>query len=48
MVTMATLLHEVELALHPSGYGLKTAELPLPRPRDSFRVRASPRTVKAA
>ena len=41
IVTMATLLHDVELALHPSGYRLKTAEVPLPRPRDSFRVRAS-------
>ena len=46
-VTMATLLHEVDLALHPSGYRLKTAELPLPRPRDSFRVRASPRNVNS-
>ena len=34
---------EVELALHPSGYRLKTTEIPLPRPHDSFRVRATPR-----
>ena len=47
IVTMATLLHQVELALHPSGYRLKTAELPLPRPRDSFRVRACPRNASA-
>ena len=47
IVTMATLLHEVELALHPSGYRVKTAELPLPRPRDSFRVRARPRNARA-
>ena len=46
-VTMATLLHEVDLALHPSGYRLKTAELPLPRPRESSRVRASPRNVNS-
>ena len=46
-VTMATLLHEVDLTLHPSRYRLKTAELPLPRPRGSFRVRASPRNVNA-
>ena len=47
IVTMATLLHELDLALHPSGYRLKTAELPLPRPRDSFRVRARPRNANA-
>ena len=45
LVTMATVLREVELALHPSGYRLKTTEIPLPRPHDSFRVRASPRNA---
>ena len=43
LVTMATVLREVELALHPSGYRLKTTEVPLPRPHDSFRVRATRR-----
>ena len=43
LVTMAAVLREVELALHPSGYRLKTTEVPLPRPHDSFRVRAIPR-----
>ena len=45
LVTMATVLREVELALHPSGYRLKTTEIPLPRPHDSFRVRATPRNA---
>ena len=43
LVTMATVLRETELALHPAGYRLKTTEVPLPRPHDSFRVRATPR-----
>ena len=45
LVTMATVLREVELALHPSGYRLKTTEVPLPRPRNSFRVRTIPRNA---
>ena len=43
LVTVATVLRDVDLALHRSGYRLKTTEVPLPRPRDSFRVRATPR-----
>ena len=45
LVTMATVLREVDLALHPAGYRLKTTEVPLPRPNDSFRVRATPRSA---
>ena len=45
LVTVATVLRDVDLALHPSGYRLKTTEVPLPRPHDSFRVRAVPRNA---
>ena len=38
-VTMATLLHEVELVLAPTGYTLKTTQVPLPSPSKSFKVR---------
>lgn len=38
-VTMATLLREVELALVPAGYTLKTTQVPLPSPNKSFKVR---------
>ena len=38
-VTMATLLHEVELALVPADYMLKTTQVPLPSPNKSFKVR---------
>ena len=38
-VTMATLLHEVELALAPADYTLKTTQVPLPSPNKSFKVR---------
>ena len=38
-VTMATLLHEVELALAPADYTLKTTQVPLPSPDKSFKVR---------
>ena len=48
ILTVAMILREVELALHPSGYRLKTTEVPLPRPRDSFRVRATPRNASEA
>ena len=47
LVTVATVLRDVDLALHPSGYRLKTTEVPLPRPHDSFRVRAVPRNAVA-
>ena len=36
--TMATLLHEVDLALDRTGYNLKTTQMPLPAPDRSFRV----------
>ena len=45
ILTVATVLREVDLAIHPSGYRLKTTEVPLPRPRDSFRIRATPRNA---
>ena len=38
-VTMATLLHEVELALVPTDYTLKTTQVELPSPHKSFKVR---------
>ena len=38
-LTMATLLHEVDLALSPAGYVLKTTQVPLPSPNRSFKVR---------
>lgn len=38
-VTMATLLREVELALVPADYTLKTTQVPLPSPNKSFKVR---------
>ena len=38
-VTMATILHEVELELVPSDYTLKIAQIPLPSPNRSFKVR---------
>ena len=45
LATVATILRDVDLELHPNGYRMKTTEVPLPRPRDSFRVRASPRNI---
>ena len=47
LVTIATVLRDVDLALHPTGYRLKTIEVPLPRPHDSFRVRAVPRADRS-
>ena len=47
LATVATILRDVDLALHPTRYRMKTTEVPLPRPRDSFRVRASPRNDNA-
>ena len=38
-VTIATLLHEVDLALAPADYTLKTTQVPLPSPNKSFKVR---------
>ena len=38
-VTMATILHEVELELVPAGYALKTSMIPFPSPNKSFKVR---------
>ena len=42
-VTMATILHNAEIELHPASYRLKTTQLPLPSPDRSFRIRAIPR-----
>ena len=47
LTTVAMVLHDVDLALHPSGYWMKTTEAPLPKPRNSFRVRTTPRCVNA-
>ena len=47
-VTMATLLHEVELALAPPGYTLKTTQVPLPSPGKSFKVRVVRRRAAGA
>ena len=41
--TMATLLHEADLALDRTGYNLKTTQMPLPAPDKSFRVRVKRR-----
>ena len=38
-VTMATLLHDVELEPVPADYTLKTTQIPLPSPNKSFKVR---------
>lgn len=46
-VTMATLLHEVELALVPTDYTLKATQVPLPSPHKSFKVRVVRRRVDA-
>ena len=37
--TMATVLHEVDLDPDRAGYSLKTTQIPLPSPDDSFKVR---------
>ena len=42
-VTIATILREVNLTLHPANYSLKCTQIPLPSPGKSFRVRASRR-----
>ena len=41
--TMATLFHHLDLSLVPASYKLKTTQVPLPSPRDSFRVRVTQR-----
>ncbi|MDE0204482.1 MAG: cytochrome P450 [Candidatus Tectomicrobia bacterium] len=38
-VTMATLIHQLDLAPVPAGYELKTTQVPLPSPDKSFKVR---------
>ena len=47
-VTMATLLHDAELALSPPGYTLKTTQVPLPSPSKSFKVRLVRRRAAGA
>ena len=47
-VTMATILHEVELELVPSDYTLKIAQIPFPSPSKSFKVRVVPRRSTGA
>ncbi|MDE0391549.1 MAG: cytochrome P450 [Rhodospirillales bacterium] len=37
--TMATVLHEVDLDLDRAGYNLKTTQIPMPAPAESFKVR---------
>ena len=41
--TMATVLHEVDLDLDRAGYSLKTTQVPLPAPDESFKVRVKGR-----
>ena len=41
--TMATVLHEVDLTLDRTDYSLKTTQIPLPAPDDSFKVRVKGR-----
>ena len=41
--TMATLLHEVDLDLDRAGYNLKTTQIPLPAPDESFKIRVKGR-----
>ena len=42
-VTMATILHEVDFDLDRSGYSLKTTQVPMPAPDESFKVRVKGR-----
>ncbi len=44
-VMMATILSEVDLELRPATYRLKTAQIPLPAPTESFRVVATTRAM---
>ena len=41
--TMATVLHEVDLDPDRAGYSLKTTQIPLPAPDESFKVRVKGR-----
>ena len=41
--TMATILHEVDLDLDRTDYTLKTTQIPLPAPDESFKVRVKGR-----
>ena len=36
---MATILHEADLTLDRTDYNLKTTQVPLPAPNESFKVR---------
>ena len=42
-VTMATILHEVDLDLDRAAYNLKTTQFPMPAPAESFKVRVKGR-----
>ena len=42
-VTMATILHEVDFDLDRSGYSLKTTQVPMPAPDESFKIRVKGR-----
>lgn len=42
-LTLAALLHRVEIVLDPPNYSLKTKPLPSPRPDAKFKVRLRPR-----
>ncbi|MYN65794.1 MAG: cytochrome P450 [Acidobacteria bacterium] len=46
--TMATIVHEVELALDPPDYVLKISPVPTPSPDDRFRIRMKRRRRRAA
>ena len=46
--TMATIVHEVELALDPPDYVLKISPVPTPSPDDRFRIRVKRRRRRAA
>lgn len=45
--TMATIVHEVELALDPPDYVLKISPVPTPSPDDRFRIRVTRRRRRA-
>ena len=46
-VTMATILHEADLTLDRAGYNLKTTQVPLPAPDESFKVRVKGRRSRS-
>ena len=39
ILTIATLLHRMDIALEPTGYRLKIQQTPLPRPANNFKIR---------